>query len=170
MAYGVFGGAVTVRLTVGPVVVVLVLLETTPLESTPAITNVYVLAGVTPFGVVEEVVLFPHPGIRMKVPQSTNSASTPHALLERFPLAAAPRPTTPSSGNENQSPKTLRDLCAPVVTGPNVLMVSVELMDVVPFTCRSRPLGVNEHTGAIVTKGLIDAHASVIPPSGVTYP
>jgi hypothetical protein len=52
MAHGVLGGAVTVKLTVGPLVVVLMLLEATPLESTPTIVNVYVLAGVIPFGVV----------------------------------------------------------------------------------------------------------------------
>jgi len=40
MDYGVLGGAVTVRLTVGPLLVELVLLETTPLESTPMIVNV----------------------------------------------------------------------------------------------------------------------------------
>ena len=39
MAYGVLGGAVTVKLTVGPLVVVLMLLEATPLESTPVIVN-----------------------------------------------------------------------------------------------------------------------------------
>lgn len=84
MAHGVLGGAVTVKLTVGLLVVEVVLLETTPFESTPMIVNVYVLAGVIPFGVVVDVVLFAHPGIRMKAPQSTKSASTPHALLERL--------------------------------------------------------------------------------------
>ena len=140
MAHGVLGGAVTVKLTVGPAVVVLLLLETTPLESTPTIVNVYVLAGVIPFGVVVDVVLVAHPGIRMKAPQITKRASTPHARLERFPLAAAPKPTSPSSGNENQRPKALRELWAPVVIGPNVPMVSVALEAVVPLTCRLFPL------------------------------
>jgi len=136
MAYGVLGGAVTVKLTVGPVVVVLALLEATPLESTPTIVNVYVLAGVIPFGVVVDVVLLAHPGVRMKTPQSTTTASMPHPPLKRFPLAAAPRPTSPISGNENQKPMTLRE-CAPVGTGPNVLMVSVALAGV-PVTGRLR--------------------------------
>ena len=135
MAYGVFGGAVTVKLTVGPVVVVLVLLETTPFESTPTIVNVYVLAGVTPFGVVVDGLLLPHPGMRMKAPQSTKSARMPHALLPGFPLIAAPKPTSPKSGKENQRPMTLRELWAPVVIGPNVLMVSVALAGV-PVTFR----------------------------------
>ncbi|PYX76504.1 MAG: hypothetical protein DMG78_01460, partial [Acidobacteria bacterium] len=78
MAHGVLGGTVTVKLTVGPVVVVLALLEATPLESTPTIVNVYVLAGVIPFGVVVDVVLLAHPGVRMKTPQSTTTASMPH--------------------------------------------------------------------------------------------
>ena len=124
----------TVKLTVGPVVVVLALLETTPLESTPTIVNVYVLAGVTPFGVVVDVVLFAHPGIRVKAPQSTKSASMPHALLPRFPLTAVPKPTSPISGKENQKPMTLREW-APVGIGPNVLMVSVALSGV-PSTRR----------------------------------
>jgi hypothetical protein len=137
MAHGVFGGAVTVKLTVGPVVVVLVLLETTPFESTPTMVNVYELAGVTPFGVVVDVPLFAHPGTRMKAPESTKSASMPHALLARFPLTAAPKPTSPSNGKENQKPMTLREW-APVVIGPNVLMVSVALAGV-PFTGRFGP-------------------------------
>jgi hypothetical protein len=134
MAYGVLGGAVTVKLTVGPLVLVVVLLETTPLESTPTIVNEYVLAGVIPFGVVVDVVLFAHPGIRMKAPQSTITASTPQAPLKRFPLAAAPTPTSPISGKENQKPMTLREWL-PVGIGPNVPMVSVALVGV-PNTCR----------------------------------
>jgi hypothetical protein len=129
MAYGVLGGAVTVKLTVGPLVLVVVLLETTPLESTPTTVNEYVLAGVIPFGVVVDVVLFAHPGIRTKAPPSTNTASMPHAPLKRFPLAAAPKPTNPISGKENQKPMALREW-APVGIGPNVLMVSVALAGV----------------------------------------
>src|SRR5579864_4961032 len=134
MAHGVFGGAVTVKLTVGPLVVVLILLEATPLESTPTIVNEYVLAGVIPFGVVVDVVLVAHPGIRMMAPPSTITASMPQAPLRRLPLAAAPKPTSPISGKEIQKPMTLRE-CAPAGTGPNVPMVSVALSGV-PNTCR----------------------------------
>jgi hypothetical protein len=96
-----------------------------------------VLAGVTPFGVVVDVpLLFAHPGIRMKAPPSTKRLSTPQALLERFPPAAAPKAMIPSNGNEIQRPKRPRELWAPVVTGPNVLMVRVALVAVVPFTFR----------------------------------
>jgi hypothetical protein len=50
-------------------------------------------------------------------------------------------------------------------------MLMVEVTEVVPCTFRSFPFGLNEHTGAIVTSGLIAAHESVIPPlTGVTYP
>ena len=124
----------TVKLTVGPLVVVLMLLEATPLESTPTIVNEYVLAGVIPFGVVVDVVLVAHPGIRLKAPPSTITASMPQAPLRRFPLLAAPMPTSPISGKEIQKPMTLRE-CAPVVIGPNVLIVSVALAGV-PFTGR----------------------------------
>lgn len=124
----------TVRLTVGPLVLVVVLLETTPLESTPTIVNEYVLAGVTPFGVVVDVVLVAHPGIRMKAPPSTITANMPQGPLRRFPLAAAPMATSPISGKENQKPMTLRE-CAPVGIGPNVLMVSVALAGV-PVRCK----------------------------------
>jgi hypothetical protein len=137
MAHGVLGGAVTVKLTVGPLVVVLMLLEATPLESTPTIVNVYVLAGVIPFGVVVDGLLFAHPGVRMKAPQSTTTVSMPQAPLKRFPLAAAPKPTSPISGKKSQKPMTLRE-CAPVVIGPNVLMVNVALAGV-PVTGRFGP-------------------------------
>src|SRR5579864_8664472 len=110
------------------------LLEATPLESTPVIVNEYVLAGVIPFGVVVDVVLVAQPGIRMMAPPSTITASMPQAPLRRFPLAAAPMPTSPISGKEIQKPMTLRE-CAPVVIGPNVLIVSVALAGV-PFTGR----------------------------------
>jgi hypothetical protein len=40
MAQCGLGGSVTVRVTIGPLLVELVLLETTPLESTPVIVNV----------------------------------------------------------------------------------------------------------------------------------
>jgi len=124
-----------------------------------------------PLGVVVELVLFPHAGVRMKDAHSTKSASTAQALRTRFPLAA-PIPTSPSSGAVIHKPKALRELCAPVVIGPNVLIVRVALSGG-PVTCRLfPPLGyVNEHTGAIVTSGLIVAHARVTPsPCGLTYP
>jgi len=108
---------VTVKLTVGPLVVVLILLEATPLESTPAIVNEYVLAGVIPFGVVVDVVLVAHPGISMMAPPSTITASMPQAPLRRFPLLAAPKPTSPISGKENQKPMRLREW-APAGIGP----------------------------------------------------
>jgi len=53
-----------------------------------------------------------------------------------------------------------------------VLMVSVARAGG-PLRCRLVSLFgyVNKHTGAIVTSGLIEAHASVIPPSdGLIYP
>ena len=57
------------------------------------------LLGVTPFGVVVEVaVLLPHAGIRQSAPLITKRASNPHAFLDRFPPAAAPKPTSASMG------------------------------------------------------------------------
>lgn len=82
------GGAVTVRLTVGTELVVLELLEITPLPSTPMMVNVYVFAGVTPFGVLVEVLLLPHAGNRRSVPLRTKRASSPKAFVDRLPPAA----------------------------------------------------------------------------------
>jgi len=173
--YGVLVGAVTVRLTVGPAVVELVLLETTPAESTPTIVNVYVFAGVTPFGVVVEVVLLPQPGAIRNVPHSTTNASRPHAFRERFPANTLPMPTSPRIGSESHRPKALRELFAPVVIGPNVLIVRVEV-------CGCPLMGrlvdcegyENEQTGAIVTSGEMEAQYSVTPadgpPVGLMYP
>lgn len=45
---------------------------------------------------------------------------------------------------------------APVITGPNVLIVIVEVSTFAPTVG-----GLNEHTGGIVTSGLIDAHDNV---------
>jgi len=169
MDYG-FGGAVTVSETVGPALVLVpVLLETTPFASTPMIVKEYVFAGVIPFGVVVEVVLVPHPGTRTRTPVRTRIVRNPQVFLGPglLPLAIA---MNPSNGNASHNPYNTRECgTAPVVTGPNVLIVSVELMGV-PFTCRPVPCGENEHTGAIVTSGLIVAHASVIPPLGDRYP
>jgi hypothetical protein len=64
--------------TVGPpVVVVPVLLEITPLLSTPATVKVYVPLGVTPLGVVIEELVLPHAGISKSAPQITKRASIP---------------------------------------------------------------------------------------------
>jgi hypothetical protein len=49
-------------------------------------------------------------------------------------------------------------------------MLMVEVTELVPFNFRDRPFGLNEHTGAMVTSGLIEAQESVIPPLGVEYP
>jgi hypothetical protein len=93
-------GEVTVRLTVGLALVVLVLLETTPLLSTPVTVNVYVLLGVTPFGEVAAVgLLLLHAGIRKSAPDTTKRASMPHAFRDRFPPTAAPNPTSASIGH-----------------------------------------------------------------------
>ena len=49
-------------------------------------------------------------------------------------------------------------------------MVTVEDTGVSPLTTNCFPVGLNEQNGAIVTKGVIVAQYSVIPPDGVTYP
>src|SRR5580704_4987312 len=57
----------------------------------------------------------------------------------------------------------------PVVTGPAVLIVSVELVTPLTFT----GWGLNEQIGGIATSGVIEAHDSVTPPAvpgGVMYP
>ena len=87
------------------------------------------------------------------------------APRERFPAVTAPIPTRPSKGRNTQKPKALRE-CA-VVTGPNVLIVNVVLVAVPGTGKLGCPCGyVKVHTGAIVTSGLIDAHASVTPAFG----
>ena len=90
----------------GPALVVeLVLLDTTPFESTPTMVKVYEFAGVTPFGVVVEVLaLFPHAGTSSIAPLTTIIASRPSAFLDLFPPAAAPNPTSPRIGSEIQNP------------------------------------------------------------------
>src|SRR6266568_4601040 len=99
-----FFGVLTVRLMVGLVVVVEpVLLEITPLASTPVTVKVYVLLGVTPFGVVVEVVVLPQAGVNASAPLITKSASRPHAFLARFPPAAAPNPASASMGRGSHS-------------------------------------------------------------------
>ena len=100
-----WGGVLTVRLTVGFTLVVdPVLLETTQLLSTPMSVKVYELLGVTPFGVVTEVPLLPHAGMRKIAPQITNRAITPQYFLDRFPPAAAPNPASASSGSGIHKP------------------------------------------------------------------
>ena len=56
---------------------------------------------------------------------------------------------------------------APVVTGPNVLIVNVDVTTV-PFTTNVG--GLNEHTGGIVTNGVIVAQESVTPGEPLMYP
>jgi len=129
MDYG-FVGAVTVKETVGPAVVEVVLLDTTPLESTPIIVNEYVLAGVIPFGVVVEGVLLPHPGIRIKAALNKSSVQRAHALLARLPRTL-PAATNPNRGNDSHKPYNIGEcVTAPVVTGPKVLIVSCALAGV----------------------------------------
>jgi hypothetical protein len=85
--------------TVGLVLPEPVLLETTPLSSTPEMVKVYVPFGVTPFGVAVVVaVLLPHAGIRINVPLNTKRANSHQAFRARFPPAAAPSPTSASMG------------------------------------------------------------------------
>ena len=98
------GGAVTARLTVGPVFVELTLLETTPFESTPTMVNVYEFAGVIPFGVEVRFVVLPHAGISRTDALTTKIASKPEAFRARFPPVAAPTPTSPSSGIGSHRP------------------------------------------------------------------
>ena len=94
----------TVRLTVGAEVLVPVLLEITPFESIPTIVNVYVFAGVTPFGVVVLVpVVPPQEGSSRNAALATNTASTPNAFRGRLPPNAVPIPAKPSSGIDNHS-------------------------------------------------------------------
>jgi hypothetical protein len=50
-----------------------------------------------------------------------------------------------------------------------VVIVTVDVMGV-PLTVNPDPCGEKEHTGAMVTSGVIVAQANVIPPSGDRYP
>ncbi len=124
-----------------------------------------------PLGVLVEVLLVPHAGTRMTAPQSIVRPSMSQAFLVRVPVAA-PSTVNPKIGRASQNPTWLLDR-APVITGPNVLIVSVEVA-AGPFSGKLfRPVGYEkEHTGAIVTSGVIEAHASVTPPlpGGLTYP
>ena len=88
----------------GPVLVELTLLETTPFESTPTMVNVYEFAGVIPFGCETRFVVFPQAGISRKHALTTKIASNPKAFRARFPPVAAPTPTSPSSGIGSHSP------------------------------------------------------------------
>ena len=58
-------------------------------------------------------------------------------------------------------------LALDVVTGPDVLIVIVEVATV-PLTVTFG--GLNEHTGGMVTSGVIVLHESVTPPGGLAYP
>lgn len=95
----------TVRLTVGAVLVEPALLETTPLVSTPRIVKVYVFAGVVPLGVVVDgvLVVFAQAGSRRRAALTMNKPITPHAVLDRFPPIEIPRQASPSIGMENHS-------------------------------------------------------------------
>ncbi len=104
-----FGGAVTVRDTVGPALVVeLVLLDTTPFESTPMIVNEYVLAGVTPLGVVVVGVLVAHPGTSISAALRIRSAVSSQAFLVLL-LVEGPNPIRPSKGSEHHKPYKARE-------------------------------------------------------------
>src|ERR1051326_1824545 len=91
------GGAVTVSDTVGPALVVEpVLLEATPLASTPTSGKVWVVAGAIPSGGRVVGVVLPHAGSKSTEPLRINRARSPQALLAFLPLRAAPRLTTAS--------------------------------------------------------------------------
>jgi hypothetical protein len=79
------------------------LLEMLPALSTPEIVNEYELLGVTPFGVYFCGEVLPHAGISKSVPLSTKRPTSPQAFLDRFPPAAAPRPTSASIGKGSHS-------------------------------------------------------------------
>ena len=85
-----------------------VLLDTTPFESTPIIVKEYVLAGVIPFGVVVVVVLVAQPGTRISAALSTSRVESVHALLARLPPTPATA-TTPNSGNVSHKPYNGRE-------------------------------------------------------------
>ena len=123
-------------------------------------------------GVLVVLGLLPHAGVKINTPHNTTSDSMSAAPRAPFPVAAAPMPASPRSGKASQRPNApLRTSYGPFVTGPNVLMLMVEVVEDVPFTVRFVPFGLNEHTGAIVTSGLIEAHERVIPVwAGVKYP
>jgi hypothetical protein len=95
-------GVVTVSVSVGfELVAEVLLLETSPSASTPITVNVYVLLGVIPFGVVVEVPVLPHAGIRNSAPVITRIITSIETFRDRFSLTAAPRPTVPSMDKES---------------------------------------------------------------------
>ena len=102
------------------VVPVPVLLETFPAVSTPTKVKVYVLFGVTPFGVeVGVLVLLPQPGSNRSDPPRTSRASKPHAFLDRFPPATAPTPASDNRGRGNhRAKKPLVGTNEPAMIGP----------------------------------------------------
>jgi hypothetical protein len=110
----------------------------------------------------------PQAGIRSSDAPARHMASSTHAFGERRPLIAQPIPTKPSNGRGSQEAgKRLGGAAEPVMTGPNVLMVIVEVTDVpLPVT----GFGLNEHTGGIVTSGVIELQDKVTPELGMTYP
>ena len=114
-------------------VVVPVLLEMTPLSTPAVIVKVYALLGVIPLGVVVVVVLLlPQAGVRKSAPLMTNRATNPQALRDFLPPTAAPIPANPNMGMVSHRAGNSRGCArAPVVTGPKVLMVTVEVTDAV---------------------------------------
>jgi len=134
------------------------------------------LFGVTPFGVVVVgVVLLPQAGASKSAPLITKTASSPEAFRNGLPPTTEPRLTSESIGTRSQSAGNPRGCAtAPVVTGPNVLIVIVELT-AVPLTGKLViPEGYeNEHTGGMVTSGVTVEQDNVTPPfgnPGLMYP
>ncbi len=109
-------------------VVVPVLLEMTPLASTPVMVKVYALLGVIPLGVVVVLLLLPQAGVRKSAPLMTNRATNPQALRDFLPPTAAPIPAKANMGMVSHRAGNSRGCArAPVVTGPKVLIVTVEV-------------------------------------------
>jgi len=67
-------------------------------------------------------------------------------------------------GRDSQRAKKLR--AAPAGTGPYVLIVRVEVT-VAPPAGTMTGCELNEQMGGIVTRGVIEEHASVTPPAGL---
>jgi len=160
---------VTAMVTVGVVLPAPALLDTTPFASTPEIVKLYVLLGVTPFGVEVLFVVLPHAGISRSEPLSTKRPSSHHALRVCFPPAAAPTPTRASIGKGSQN----AHICAwrlgransdPVVvtTGPKLVIVSDEVATC-PSGLTGTGFGSNLQIGGTVTRGVMELHESVLP-------
>ena len=95
----------------------------------------------------------------------TNRATNPQALRDFLPPTAAPMPANANMGMVSHRAGNSRGCArAPVVTGPKVLMVTVEVTGT-PLTGRLViPDGYeNEHTGGMVTSGVMVAQDRVTP-------